>query len=245
MRSYLLAMTFASVLVSGLLDTPSRAQDLSIVGRICPADLATYAPVDGRQCDPDMRNSQACDRNYKAPSDAWNACYAEISACHDKVTETNSKIASYNSWVNQCQDADRKRQSGNQSLPTKPAPQGAPSDDLSERLKQAQQRNQQKLQENGGAQQQFKNRVDGAVQQNEEELAREQAAEAQRQAQREAQAREQRKWHCYGQSGDTQEGFHRCRAECEQYYNVGFCKNQCYSSGSESLSNGRSCFKEP
>ena len=51
--------------------------------------------------------------------------------------------------------------------------------------------------------------------------------------------------HCFGQRGNVAEGFRECRAQCERFYNSGFCYNKCYESDTTSESSGRSCFRGP
>ncbi|SDK07086.1 hypothetical protein SAMN05216338_108421, partial [Bradyrhizobium sp. Rc2d] len=88
---------------------PCFAQDMNLVGRMCPADLSTYALQDGTSCDPKGEAAKACDRRFNAPSRPWHECYQEISVCQDRINEYNRKTTAYNNWVNQCRDADKKR----------------------------------------------------------------------------------------------------------------------------------------
>src|SRR5260370_6298629 len=102
------------------------AQDMSLIGKMCPTDLATYPPIDGNaRCDPALRNSKACDQNYERPSVSWHACYKKIEDCRTEAFETNSKISKYNAWVSKCQQTFRNRSTSNQppSTTTRSSPQ--------------------------------------------------------------------------------------------------------------------------
>ena len=62
---------------------------------------------------------------------------------------------------------------------------------------------------------------------------------------RNRQAEERRKWHCFGAYGDVRQGYNECKRECSAYFPSNHCENVCYSSGDGSISNGRSCYREP
>jgi hypothetical protein len=161
MRHFHFAGAFFGLAAIQFLSASSQGQDLSLIGKTCPADTSTYSLENGnRECNPDDEKSQACDRHFKAPSKEWTACYDKIAACRQEVDENNSKISSYNNWIYQCRDADRKRTGSAQTQPK------TPSNGLSERLKQAEERNQQKQQSNGAEQDQFKSRIDQNIRQN-------------------------------------------------------------------------------
>lgn len=74
------------------------------------------------------------------------------------------------------------------------------------------------------------------------ETERQRSAKAQ-QAQREAE--ERRKWHCFGEAGNIDAGFRECQSECSAYFSASHCHDVCYASGDGSVSNGRSCYREP
>jgi hypothetical protein len=58
-------------------------------------------------------------------------------------------------------------------------------------------------------------------------------------------AEERRKWHCFGEAGSISRGFAECKSECRAYFSASHCASVCYASGEGSISNGRSCFREP
>lgn len=73
--------------------------------------------------------------------------------------------------------------------------------------------------------------------------AKKRAAEIERQK-NDNELKEAAKWHCYGGYDDAEEGFTECESACADYHSTSFCHNACYASG-QSISNGRSCFREP
>jgi hypothetical protein len=82
----------------------------------------------------------------------------------------------------------------------------------------------------------------GAERDQKTEAERERATK-ERAAQREAE--ERRKWHCFGEAGNVSQGFQQCKSECSAYFSSSHCTSACYASGDGSISNGRSCFREP
>lgn len=67
----------------------------------CPASQIN--PIDvNADCNPNFQRSQACDQNFEAPSTAWQACYADISACRTNDDALNTKIHAYNLRYSKC-----------------------------------------------------------------------------------------------------------------------------------------------
>ncbi|TIP22827.1 MAG: hypothetical protein E5X67_35770 [Mesorhizobium sp.] len=67
--------------------------------------------------------TDACDRNYKAPSKQWSACYDEVAECRRRVNADNEKIYEYNSFISKCRSAEAARKkSSSPALVARPNP---------------------------------------------------------------------------------------------------------------------------
>lgn len=125
-----------TLILASLMLWPSLlvAQDFAVTGKVCPADTTEYPLANSKRCDPEQRESNACDKKYKAPSQEWQACYDAISSCRDRVIQYNTKVSAYNRWMGECRGP---KKAADRPLEATPLPSNS-SSELDQRLKAAQ-----------------------------------------------------------------------------------------------------------
>jgi hypothetical protein len=118
----------------------SSADDIESVkaglaAKQCPA--AEIAIINGNdRCNPNGRESKACDQRFPAASAAWQNCYYGIEQCRKQVSEDNDVIYKSNEAFRQCHRSDA---ASSKTLPM--GGKGVPASDLAGRLAAQQAKN--------------------------------------------------------------------------------------------------------
>lgn len=217
---------------------PAVATELSVdeingivASRVCRADYGLMASP----------KYPPCNDNCRGRSD-YSSC---MNKCHNDWWRAENAVSKWNAFVRKCnQEAGRRTPPAPprppQSSPTpppaqetrSPQPPPRPPSQWSERLNEAQRRQQNADRDNQT------NRND-AVQEAQDRLRQDRVVR-ERQAE---QARRERMV-CYGGPANVREGYNRCLAHCRQMYEGNYCSKSCLDAGSSDR-HGQSCFKLP